>query len=295
MNTNPNNTIIKHEMLEKLFSGRPLLIATKHSKERVIGPIMDHYLGVQSIKCTQFDTDKFGTFTGEVLRYGDALQTAREKCRSAMELLGYDLCIASEGSFGQHPNIPFLATNEEILILIDTKNNLEISICHSDCETNYKQSEINSYNELMQFALEIGFNDHGIIFRKDSYCKKSITKDCLDWRDLKSLYKEYQEKYNSFTVETDMRAMRNPTRMRVIEKAAKKLAKKIIKLCPDCNTPGYSVQNITKGLPCFTCGFPTNTPRNQIYTCLKCAYSETEEINIQKKFENPLYCNICNP
>lgn len=88
------------------FKGRRLLIATKHKKERVIAPILEKELGVNCF-VTDIDTDKFGTFTGEIERKEDAISTARNKCLLAMELENCDLVLASEGSFGAHPSLFF--------------------------------------------------------------------------------------------------------------------------------------------------------------------------------------------
>jgi hypothetical protein len=42
-------------------------------------------------------------------------------------------------------------------------------------------------------------------------------------------------------VETDMRAMYNPSRMTVIQNATKKLVEKINSCCPNCNIPGFGI------------------------------------------------------
>lgn len=41
--------------------------------------------------------------------------------------------------------------------------------------------------------------------------------------------------------ETGMKALYNPTRMTVIEKAIKKLIDKINSCCPQCNIPGFGI------------------------------------------------------
>ncbi|CAN5510883.1 hypothetical protein BH10BAC4_BH10BAC4_23470 [soil metagenome] len=105
-----------------MFKGRNLIIATKHQKEKVIAPIVQKYLGVNCIVAENFDTDIFGTFTGEVERADDPIITARKKCLRAMELTGADLAIASEGSFGAHPNFFFVPADDEIILLMDQKN-----------------------------------------------------------------------------------------------------------------------------------------------------------------------------
>ncbi|WP_229359370.1 hypothetical protein [Flectobacillus major] len=51
-----------------MFQGRRLLIATKHQKQKVIAPILEKELGVVCVVLPELDTDKLGTFTGEVNR-----------------------------------------------------------------------------------------------------------------------------------------------------------------------------------------------------------------------------------
>jgi hypothetical protein len=48
------------------------------------------------------------------------------------------------------------------------------------------------------------------------------------------------EKFNNLYVETDMRAMYNPSRMTVIQNATKKLVEKINSCC-HCNIPGFGI------------------------------------------------------
>ena len=86
-----------------MFEGRRLVIATKHGKEEVLSPILERELGVHCIILPTFDSDLFGTFSGEVERLDDAMFTARLKCEKAMEIAQCDLAISSEGSFGSHP------------------------------------------------------------------------------------------------------------------------------------------------------------------------------------------------
>ncbi|MFX6226246.1 DUF6671 family protein, partial [Acinetobacter baumannii] len=70
------------------------------------------------------------------------LETARKKCYAAMELTGCNLAIASEGSFGAHPIIGFVPADEELLVLIDRKNNMEIKVKEISTATNFAGKEI---------------------------------------------------------------------------------------------------------------------------------------------------------
>ncbi|RTY96888.1 hypothetical protein EKL98_16285, partial [Flavobacterium bomense] len=96
-------------------------------------------------------------------------------------------------------------------------------------------------------------------------------------------------------IETDMRAMYNPTRMKVIEKAAFKLVDKIKSLCPKCRTPGFGIIDRREGLPCQQCHFPTRSTLSHIYSCQKCSYKKEEKYPNGKQTEDPMYCDICNP
>ncbi|MFX5009088.1 DUF6671 family protein, partial [Acinetobacter baumannii] len=83
--------------------------------------LLEEALGVTCIIPAEFNSDIFGTFSGEIERELNPLETARKKCYAAMELTGCYLAIASEGSFGAHPIIGFVPADEELLVLIDRK------------------------------------------------------------------------------------------------------------------------------------------------------------------------------
>ncbi|QQV02159.1 MULTISPECIES: DUF6671 family protein [Chryseobacterium] len=278
-----------------MFEGRTLLIATKHQKEKVITPIFEKELGVKCIVSQQFDTDVLGTFTGEVERKNDPLSTVKEKCRTAMNLENCDLAIASEGSFGAHPNVFFASADEEFLVLLDEKNKLEIIAREVSLETNFAGTEVLSEKELLDFAAKAGFPQHGLIIRKGIQDSNHIVKGITDETKLLDTFEEYQKLFGKAFVETDMRAMYNPTRMRVIEKTAKKLVEKIKNVCPDCQMPGFDITKVVKGLPCEQCGFPTKSTLSYVYSCKKCDFEKEEKYPNQKKHEDPMYCDFCNP
>jgi len=144
-----------------MFIGRKLLIATKHEKEKVIAPIIEKELGVKCFVSSNFDTDELGTFTGEVERKDDPITTARNKCMLAMELANCDMAIASEGSFGPHPSIFFVPADDEFLLFIDKKNELEIIVRELSTETNFNAAEIKSEKALKEYANAAYFPSHG--------------------------------------------------------------------------------------------------------------------------------------
>ena len=278
-----------------MFSGRKLLIATKHEKEKVIAPIVEEAMGVSCSIAHNFDTDLLGTFTGEIERKGDPVTTARKKCMQGMLITNVDMAIASEGSFGPHPTIFFSHANDELLLFIDKKNNIEIFAREITTETNFNGAAIKTLTELKDFAEIAQFPSHGLIIRKAKDDFAFIEKGITDWEKLLETYHKFVKLYGCVYVETDMRAMYNPTRMKVIGRAAQKLVDKMNSLCPTCNQPGFSITNARLGLVCGLCHLPTRSTLSYIYTCTKCFFVKEEKYPHNKKVEDPMYCDYCNP
>lgn len=278
-----------------MFRGRKLLVATMHAKEKIIAPILEKELGLKCFVAVNFDTDKLGTFTGEIDRIKDPITTARNKCLLAMEVMNCDLAIASEGSFGSHPCIYFVPADDEFLLFMDKENGLEIIVRELSTETNFNGAEIKTEKELKKFAESAEFPSHGLIIRKAKDDFSEIVKGITNAEHLNSTFKHFISRYGKAFIETDMRAMYNPTRMEVIKRATIKLADKINSLCPGCDTPGFGITDAMQGLPCELCNFPTRSTLCYIYKCQKCSYIKKEKYPNGKLVENPLYCDICNP
>ena len=278
-----------------MFLGRKLLVATKHQKEKVIAPILEKELGVNCITATDLDTDQLGTFTGEVERKDDPISTARKKCLMAMEMVNCDLAIASEGSFGAHPNAFFIPADDELLLLIDKKNGIEIIARHLSTETNFNSREITTRKQLMEFAAQALFPTHALIIKNEKDNFKEVIKGINNLKNLEKQFDYFISVYGKAYVETDMRAMYNPTRMRVIEETTNKLIATCKSLCPQCQTPGFSVTGTSLGLPCENCGLPTQGTLSYDYTCAKCGFVKTKVFPNNKYSENPMYCSFCNP
>lgn len=119
-----------------MFEGRKLLIATKHKKETVIAPLFEKHFKVECV-VSQFDTDLLGTFSGEIERKLDVIETLQKKCLSAVENTTFDLVVASEGSFGVHPTMFFAQADDELIMFKDIKNNIEIIARNLSLETNF--------------------------------------------------------------------------------------------------------------------------------------------------------------
>lgn len=276
-----------------MITNRTCCIATQHQKELVITPILEKELFLHCYTPDQLNTDQFGTFSGEIERSLSPLNAARAKCDLAHQLTGCDLIVANEGSFGPHPHLFFIPANEELMLLRDYKNNLSIWTSLLSTETNFNSLEISTSNQLDDFSKSIGFPEHGIILL--SVDRTRIKKDFKTLGEAQHALKELTKGPGRCIAETDMRAMNNPTRMKVIEALTHKLVNKIKSTCPSCNTPGFDVIRVNSGLPCMACKSETSSTLSVINGCVSCGYEELIQYPNKKQEEDPMYCNYCNP
>lgn len=278
-----------------LFTGRRLVIATQHGKEEVLAPLLERHLKVNCFVPQHFDTDTLGTFTGEVPRSEGPLETLRKKCLLAMEHSKCDLGVASEGSFGPHPSIYFANADDELLIFIDKKNKIEIVARELSLNTNFNGRRIFKLDQLEEFAKEALFPSHALIIRGGIDNYEEIIKGIRDWNVLINHFERLIKTKETITVETDMRAMYNPTRMQVIEKAGEKLIERILSTCPNCDKPGFAVTELLEGLPCSWCKEPTRSIRAHVCECEHCKHKIIIDFPNDKKEEDPAFCDHCNP
>jgi ribosomal protein S27AE len=279
------------------FFGRKITIATMHKKEWVIAPLLEKHFGMIAVVPEEFNTDQFGTFTREIKRAGSQLEAARKKAFAAMEIAGTELAVSSEGSFGAHPSVPFVQSNLELVLFVDKKNGLEIKGHYRTTETNIDGVYAANILEIIEFAKKIGFPEHGVILRQSENGHFGIYKNL---RTEDEIVQQAQKMFSyPFTrkifIETDMRAHRNPTRMKAIEKATEDLIKNLSALCPKCHAPGFVIFDFEKGLPCSLCKIPTNLPLQDIYRCEKCGFTEKKRVTKYGESANPQHCDYCNP
>ncbi|QSS96055.1 DUF6671 family protein [Psychroflexus sp. ALD_RP9] len=277
------------------FKDRKLVFVTQHQKHIAVFPVLEDQLECELVLCNQIDTNQFGSFSGEVKRLNDAYQTAVLKCDAAHQKFGYNLVMASEGSFGSHPQIPFLPSNQELLLLKDYKYNFVVSATITSLETNFFAENIKSFKGLLEFAQKVKFPSHAVILkdRRDQFIE--IHKGINNQLELEKIFKTLLVKYGQVYVETDMRACYNPSRQRVIGDAAQKLLKQLHSTCPKCRLPGFQVTSAQKGLKCSACQLPTNSILYQEYVCQNCNYILKSYYPNHQQFSDPMYCNFCNP
>lgn len=281
--------------LHKRFARRTLLIATMHEKERVMAPILERALGVQCITLPELDTDRFGTFSGEVERTNDPLTTLRMKCNAALKRSSCDLVVGNEGSFGPHPVIGMIPADEEWMMLIDSTDGLEVHVRTLRTETNFSGQSVESANDLLAFAERVKFPSHALILRAGPDDVRCLHKGIQDETHLLNTFESIRATYGQVFAETDMRALYNPTRMQVIGDLTEKLVNTLRSNCPHCKTPGFQVVEAIPGLPCSQCGLKTRSIRQHRYRCIRCGEEEYRNFPSGKELEDPMYCDFCNP
>lgn len=281
------------------YSGATIIMPTKHAKSLAVAPPFWKHLEASVLEFV-IDTDVLGTFSGEVERKGNALDCARRKCELGIELLcgRADYCLSSEGSFGPHPLVPFLARDQEIFYFIDLKRGFHLHLVHASEKTNYHAKAIGSLDELAEFASSASFPSHALVLRPNDRSKCDLLfKGIVDPEILLSSYQKAKDVSSDrlVWVETDMRAQFNPSRMAVIGELAEKLAKRLSTVCPSCKTPGWGIVEVENGLRCEYCDQPTEMILQEIYGCVLCEHRETKPRSDGLNAAPQMHCMHCNP
>lgn len=280
-----------------LYSDQTCVVATMHDKEKVIAPVFLDLLDLKVIKA-KIDTDQLGTFTGEVEREGTPLACARQKCELAMKESKVVIGIASEGSFGPHPLIPFVACDHEILYFRDQERGFTLHQSLLSTKTNHYAEAFSDTGRLQAFCDRALFPSHGVIVRPNKSKNNGVifkgiqTHDALEEAFLKCCLLSDDGKS---LVETDMRAHMNPTRMEVIRELADSFAKRLATPCPLCHTPGWGIVDRQKGLECKICGSETEMTKFEVFGCPKCSHTENRARPDGLTHADPQYCEWCNP
>lgn len=286
------------ESLYKRFAGRRLGVATLHDKERVIGPALMGVLPLSGYNAIpDVETDLFGAFSGEVERRSDPLTTCIEKAKHGAEVSGMDLVIASEGSFGPYPPAPFISCDEEILVLYDARDGTFFEHKHLSLETVFGGEQLTSISAVMAFAERMKFPEHHLVLRSKEKWEPGdpMHKGIADRERLRAVAGTLLADRGSCWVETDLRAMANPTRMRVIAETAERFAHELVSSCPACSECWFRITEALPGLPCELCGWPTQSVRAYRRSCRSCGHQLEVLRPDGKSHEEPGHCAHCNP
>ncbi|MEB3172317.1 MAG: DUF6671 family protein [Cyanobacteriota bacterium] len=283
------------------YAGRRLCLTTRHGKQRALARPFAAGLGLQLEVCP-CDTDALGTFSGEIARQSDALQTCRRKALLGLEATGLVLGLASEASFGPHPAVPMLAVGQELLVFIDRERQLELVEQRLELRTNYSQITLESGDDPAPWLAQVGFPSHAVIARPANQNAAGVGAELLfkGLRSTQELHAALQrcqgaDPQGKVMLETDMRAHLNPTRMGSIRRLGFALVRRLCCPCPACGSPGWGLVETVPGLPCSWCGQATNLTASEIWGCPSCGERRPRPRRDGLQAADPGQCDWCNP
>jgi hypothetical protein len=216
------------------IDGTPVLIATMHGKEAVLGPLLAD-LGFKVLLPLGYDTDALGTFSGDVRRLGTAFEAALEKARRACLATGVMRAVSSEGSYRPCQTLFPGARSAELLAFVDLENDFSCVEYLTDLPTRFvkgrvppdlRAQETRSLLSAMDWpsvkALVVPF-DPGLgvptHFFKGLGDEASLAQAMIECAAHSS--------DGLVHLETDLRAHMNPTRMASVAKVGKHLSERL--------------------------------------------------------------------
>jgi len=270
-------------------------LATVHAKELAIAPPFRRVLDAEVVVAHGLDTDALGTFSGEVPRPDALVETCVIKAELAFRVLDVDCAIANEGSYGPIERVPLVPSGIEIMAFIDRKRGLRIVETLGTHRTNWRLSRFKAGDPNVPVVVTaMGFPRYGVFVISSTDPSRPV-KDLSNMDELVAAVNREagRSEEGLAIVIADMRANRNPTRMRVLRALSWKLAKRLQRLCPKCQTPGFGSIGSRRGLPCECCGEPTHWVDFEIDGCSACGHAEARPRKDGRKTAPKLSCKAC--
>lgn len=280
------------------YMGLRAALATMHGKQSVIAPVMHARLGLSVVTPPGLDTDVFGSFAGDIARTGSMREVAIRKARMGMAAAGMPIGIASEGSFGPHPAIPFMRAGLELMVFIDDKRGLIVSESLIDADTNHDETLAAAMDGLDAFLSRARFPSHALVVAPATApASGPLIKGIGSTGALAEALRVCAGASGDglARITTDMRAHMNPTRMQSIARLADRLAHRIASPCPRCASPGFGRIGPGPGAPCSACGTQTIQPRSDLMRCPACGLEEEAFLTPVRMTADPGSCPLCNP
>ena len=274
------------------------MLATMHGKEAAIAPVLARFTGLRVVVPDNFDSDRFGTFSRDIPRAGSALDAARAKIAAGFDCRpDATVGLASEGSFGPHPALPFVPLGTELVLLVDRTHGLELAGWHRAPAPYARGERVTSLEAARALATRLRFPAQGLIVMAmaDGAAAPQLglhkaldTPAALE----AAVARELSERGEAW-LEADLRAYRCPPRMRRIRRAALALVRAWRSRCPTCARPGFVPATPIPGLPCDWCLRPTVLPRAHRLHCDGCGHAAEQPV--RQALADPAHCDHCNP
>lgn len=283
-----------------VYAGRRVCLTTLHGKERGLARPFFHGLGAELVVCG-CDTDQLGTFSGETEREADPLNTCVRKAALGLEATGLRLGLASEGSFGPHPAVPFLPVGQEVLVFLDQERQLTVAEQLLDLRTTFSSRTVEPADlttaGLSNWLQRVQFPSHALMARPappgGGPCIKGIRTTAALEDAIRRCAAGSAD--GAAQLETDMRAHCNPTRMASIRRLGFQLVRRLRQQCQACGSPGWGRTETIAGLPCRGCGTATPLVAQERLGCSVCGHTELKPRQDGQREADPMHCPWCNP
>jgi hypothetical protein len=279
------------------FAGVRAVVATKHEKTALIAPPLAA-LGLD-VRELLIDTDAFGTFSGEIERDGDGASVVVRKAMAGLAVAPDAMyAIASEGSFGPHPAMPWFTVGVEHVAFVGRESPPIIGM-HAATSVRAVSRRIESVEAGLEIARGFGFPETGAIVvgaAGEARDPQSLSvKDCTDDAALTAAIEMVLARCGAAYLESDLRAHRNPARRANISLAAADLAARLAAVCPVCERFGFGFTGRDGFLPCEDCGGETERAALDVFTCPWCAHERRAPRADGLVAASAEECGRCNP
>ena len=277
------------------YTGRAAVLATKHDKLPLVAPPLAA-VGL-TVVAVAVDTDRLGTFTGEVPRPGSPRDTAIAKARLAMAATGTPLGLASEGSVGPHPATPLLTLDVELVVLVDDDRDVIVWAAVTGTDTMAATQVVAPDQDPTGLAGRFDLPRHAVIVRPNQGPAAPVFKGLRHQADIAAAVAACAAASpdQRARLETDLRAHHCPSRRPVIRLAAEHLATRLAARCPTCASPGWGRIDVVTGVPCDWCATLVDDVRAEIDGCPACGHRAERATVTPDATADPGRCPRCNP
>jgi hypothetical protein len=267
-------------------------LATKHGKLDQLKPAFERLENFELV-LADIDTDRFGTFSGEIPRPLSPLETAIAKAKAGAEELDLDYGVASEGTIGPNPSSPWATVDHELLVLVCLSRNLTIYETHQSASIVAKSQTLSPGSDLGTVFKQFDLPNHAVNL---SYSAESLPfeKGLSDVGQLRNRIEELWAQGLEPLMESDFRAMSSPSRQINIQACAEKLVNRLDAHCPGCSEIGFGKVAFEFGVACLACGeVSSRVAKSEKLGCVACDFFELRDLGITSI--DPSRCDGCNP
>lgn len=269
-------------------------VATKHGKLSQIAPAFDGLKDWQ-LELAPIDTDEFGTFSGEVERNLSPRETVIKKAKAGARSLGLDYGIASEGTIGAHPYLPFINSDYELMAFVCLSKDVAVVESYLSADITAYSQDVSHSSDLEEMFHNLDLPNHAVNIVVETKSERQVHKGFTDMHEVQKIIEQHlADEAKSVRVESDFRAMNSPSRQANIAICAQRLALRVGANCPGCSHFGWGIVGYQYGLPCLSCGLMNESVANaEKFGCLSCDFVELN--GFAQESIDPSRCELCNP